>query len=742
MKGSADSGGQGQRVRAASGSRARGRRGGKLPEFIKPQLCRLVDRPPQGEGWGHEIKLDGYRLQLRVANGEATLRTRKGLDWTEKFSNIAQAASALPDAIIDGEAVALDAEGVSSFPALQAALSEGDTSRLVFFVFDLLFEGDEDLRRLPLRERKERLKALLQPLGAKKSSPIRYVDHFETAGDAVLQSACRMSLEGIISKRLDAAYVSGRTDDWTKSKCRGGQEVVIGGWTTTEGAFRSLIVGVHRDGRFTHVGRVGTGFGQQKVKTLLPKLKALETKQSPFEGRDAPRPAANIHWVKPELIAEIEFAGWTGDGNVRQAAFKGLREDKSPSEVTTEIAEPAAEAEEHAASRHRAGNSSAKRAPPASPRSSNRGAAKFAGASQPAPSRGSTAGAVGRAGSTSGAPVVMGVTISNPDKPMWPDAGDGEPVTKLDLARYYEQVGEWLLPHIKGRPCSIVRAPDGIGGQRFFQRHAMQGTSNLLSLVKVSGDHKPYLQIDRVEGLIAVAQTAALELHPWNCQPGEPETPGRLVFDLDPAPDVGFDVVIRAAQELRERLERLGLRTLCKTTGGKGLHVVTPLAGPKKKGERYDWKIAKAFAQAVCAQMEAEEPDRYVTNMAKSARTGRIFLDYLRNDRTATAVAPLSTRAREGATVSMPVHWRSVKTGLDPTQFTLRTAPAFLRKSKPWEDYCDLESSLSDAIRKLTTESGQPISVAKGRGRKGARTPSGTRGRNSTRSRSDARSQA
>src|SRR5688572_6000513 len=386
----------------ASGRRAVGRARGaaNLPAFIQPQLCRLVDRPPEGKGWGHEIKLDGYRLQLRIEGGEATLLTRKGLDWTHKFSSIAKAATALPDSIIDGEAVVLDAQGISSFHALQAALSDGDGSQLVFFVFDLLFEGDEDLRRLPLRGRKERLKALLKPITARKSAVIRFVDHFETAGDAVLQSACRISLEGIISKRLDAPYVSGRTDDWTKSKCRAGQEVVIGGWTTTEGAFRSLIVGVNRDGKFTHVGRVGTGFGQQKVKTLLSKLKALESKDSPFEGKSAPRAAPNIHWVKPKLVAEIEFAGWTGDGNVRQAAFKGLREDKAAGEITTEIAKPAGEAEKHVASRkpERGAKKSDDRAP--------------------------------RATSRTGPAIVMGVTISNSDKPLWPDAGDAEPVTK------------------------------------------------------------------------------------------------------------------------------------------------------------------------------------------------------------------------------------------------------------------------------------------------------------------------
>jgi bifunctional non-homologous end joining protein LigD len=425
--------------------------------------------------------------------------------------------------------------------------------------------------------------------------------------------------------------------------------------------------------------------------------------------------------VKPELVAEIEFAGWTGDGNVRQASFKGLREDKAPSEITTEAAEPAEEAEKHVTTRKRNGRAAASSSTSERPGKSARAQLADDGAFAPR-----SAGANQRIASSSGPSVVMGVTISNPNKAMWPDAGDGKPVNKLDLARYYEAVGEWLLPHIKGRPCSIVRAPDGIGGQRFFQRHAMLGTSNLLSLVKVSGDRKPYLQIDRVEGLIAVAQTAALELHPWNCQPGDPEQPGRLVFDLDPAPDVGFDVVIQAAKELRDRLEKLGLESLCKTTGGKGLHVVTPLAQPRK-GERYDWKTAKAFAQAVCAQMEQDAPDKYVTNMAKSARTGRIFLDYLRNDRTATAVAPLSTRAREGATVSMPVHWKNVKADLDPTQFTLRTAPSLLRKSKPWADYCDLERSLTEAIRKLTATSASSPEARAGKATRKGKRPSGAR---------------
>jgi bifunctional non-homologous end joining protein LigD len=633
----------------SSPSRQASSRGATMPAFIEPQLATLVEHPPSSAGWVHEVKLDGYRLQVRVESGKARLLTRSGLDWTAKFPEVAAAAHPLPDCIIDGEVVALDAHRVPSFADLQAALSEHETAGLTFFAFDLLYLQHTDLRSEPLSERKQQLSELLQKLD---STAIRYLEHFAAGADTVLKSACRMSLEGIVSKRLDDVYTSGRSGRWSKAKCRAGHEVVIGGYTFRDGTLRSLLVGVHRKDRLVYVGRVGTGFGARSLELLWPRLKPLTTRESPFVGPEAPRGGSEVRWAKPTLVAEIEFAGWTQSGMVRQAAFKGLRDDKPAMRVQAERP------------------------------------SKLRRADVPSlPADGDT---------------VLGVRISQPDKSLWPDAGDAQPVTKLELARYYEAVGAWMLPHIEGRPCSLVRAPDGIGGQRFFQRHAMPGQSNLYRMMTVSGDRKPYLAIDRIEALIAAAQSAALELHPWNSVADQPDVPGRLVFDLDPSPELDFDIVIAAALELKTRLEALGLATFCKTTGGKGLHVVTPLLG---KRDRLDWAAAKTFAQAVCVRMAEDHPERYLTTMAKKLRGGRIFLDYLRNDRMATAVAPLSPRARQGATVSMPLPWGQVRAGLKAARFTVRTVPALLKKLKPWEDYADAAASLRTAIERFTRRS-------------------------------------
>jgi bifunctional non-homologous end joining protein LigD len=645
-------------------AKAKGARAKDLPDFIAPQLCRLADRPLSGDAWVHEIKFDGYRVQMRVRRGRAILRTRKGLDWTARFPAIARAAAHLPDCIIDGEVVAIDKRGAPDFAALQAALADGRTDDLIYFAFDLLFAGREDLRELPLSDRKLRLRSILetQPAG---DTQIRYAEHFDRDGDAVLESARQMALEGIVSKRLDAPYRSGRThSSWTKTKCRPSQEVVIGAWTDNAGQFRSLLAGVYRGAHLNYVGRVGTGFPRDVVKRILPRLKSLTTDQRPFSGDNAPRKLSSIHWLKPELVAEIEFAGWTGDGLVRQASFKGLRDDKPAAEVILEV--PGANT----------------------------------GIPEPAAPKSANPTTVSTKSTKVQVPVVMGVPITNSDKAMWPDAGDGAPVTKLELAHYYEAVGPWMIRHLKGRPCSIIRAPDGIGGEHFFQRHAMSGMSKLLSLTTVSGDRQPYLQIDSVEGLAAIAQVAGLELHPWNCQPGRPDVPGRLIFDLDPAPDVGFSAVIEAAREFRDRLEALGLISFCKTTGGKGLHVVTPLAAEKNP---LTWPAAKAFARELCMRIAADSPNRYLVNMAINARAGKIFLDFLRNDRMATAVAPLSPRARAGATVSMPLRWSQVRAGLDPKRYTVRDAPRLIAKSAAWKEYFDAGRPLAPAIEQLTS---------------------------------------
>jgi bifunctional non-homologous end joining protein LigD len=620
-----------------------------VPDFIEPQLAKVVERPPGGAGYAHEIKFDGYRVQVRVQNRKVQIRTRTGLDWTKKFAAVAKAAKALPDGIFDGEICALDDDNLPSFPLLQAALSEGESDGLVFFAFDLLIDGKEDLRALPLTTRKTRLKARLEEADAGET--IRYVEHFETSGAEMWASALKMKLEGIVSKRLDAPYVSGPHGGWTKAKSRPGQEVVLGGWTSERGELRSLLAGVYRDGLLEYVGRIGTGYGEAVAKRVLPLLEKLTTDESPFSGKDAPRKEANVRWLKPELVAEIEFGGWSEDRMIRQAAFKGLRQDKAATEVVDE----------------RPTRTEAPR-PPAKPAGPN---------------------------------AVMGVTLTNANKVLWPEGAQGASVTKMDLARYYEAVGEWLLPHVRGRPCSLLRAPDGITGQQFFQRHAMAGISDLFTLVNVTGDKAPYVQIDRVEALIAVAQIGALELHPWNCAEGDPEVAGRLVFDLDPAPDVSYRAVIEAALEVRDRLEKVGLESFCKTTGGKGLHVVTPLTGGE---DAVPWPAAKNFAHIICAQMASDSPKKYLATMSKKDRVGRIFLDYLRNDRTSTAVAVLSTRARPGATISMPIHWKDVKATLKSEQFDIRTGPVLLGKSKPWADYERSARSLSEAIENVVAQ--------------------------------------
>ena len=601
----------------------------RMPDFVEPELCRVVAAPASGGNWVHEVKFDGYRMQLRVEKRLAVLRTRKKLDWSARFPEIAADSRALPDCLLDGEIVALNKDGVSDFGALQAALSDGKTASLVFFIFDILFLNGRDLRGEPLSARKQILEKLL----ARKTGRLRFVDYFRSHGDAMLNAACRMHLEGVISKKLDAPYRSGRGGSWTKAKCRGGQEVVIGGWWGDDRKLRSLLVGAHRSGKLVYMGRVGTGFNADNSRALLDRLKPLRQARSPFAPNSEIPRARGINWVEPGLVAEVEFGTITSAGLLRQAAFKGLREDK-PARSIVEEPQPAARKVEDTKVTTR--KESAKT-----------------------------------------------IAISHPDKVLWPKAGRDAAVTKADLAAYYAFAADRLLEHIAGRPLSLVRTPDGIDGQHFFQRHLMPGSSTELKPVRVKGEAKPYITIDGAAGLRALAQAGVTEIHPWGSRPGDPETPARIVFDLDPAPDVKFAAVIAAALEMRARLKNLGFEPFVKTTGGKGIHVVIAVKGTPKKP--LTWPMAKSFARAFCVALERDTPGRYTTNMSKKLRSGKIFLDYLRNDRTSTAVAPWSPRARPHAPISMPLPWSALKPGLDPLDFTVHKAKKLLKRADPWK---------------------------------------------------------
>ena len=637
---------------------------------MEPQLTRLVDEPPVGAIWVHEIKFDGYRMQLRVEKGRSTLRTRKALDWTHRFPEIAAEGRRLPDCMIDGEICALDENGLPSFAGLQQALSDGNTGGLVFYVFDLLFLQGVDLRQEPLSTRKEMLADLIASTNG--IPRFRYVEHFATSGATFLKTACKANLEGIISKRLDAPYRSGRSDLWTKEKCRGGQEVVIGGWWGGPAKIRSILIGSFEGDDFVYRGRIGTGFNSENSGPTLRALNKLKRPKSPFTKGVKPPRAKEITWVEPKLVAEVEYATITADGLLRQASFKGLREDKDARAVSLEQPTKVHVAEERSEDEVTETVSTVTKT----------------AATKPAPKK----------HSASSGNVVAGITISNPDKALWPKSSKGPEVSKLDLAGYYEMAAERMLPHIANRPISLVRAPDGINGDKFFQRHVLSGVAHALA-IPVKGEKKPYHGVDSVEGLVALGQAAVLEIHPWGCKPGDPETPERLIFDLDPAPDVSYETVIESAKEMRDVLSAIGFTPFVKTTGGKGIHVVVAIEGTRNKP--LNWDEAKAFSLKVVELMAAAAPDRYLTNMSKKQRGGKIFLDYLRNARSATAVGPWSPRAREGAPIAVPLNWNQLKKGLDPSQFTILTAAPLLKRPDAWKDLAKSGYALEAARKKL-----------------------------------------
>lgn len=600
-----------------------------LTDFVEPALATLKPKAPSGERWVHEIKFDGYRLQARIENGKVRLLTRSGLDWTDRFGDqVAAAFTGLPveTALIDGEIVVQKDNGASDFSALQEDLSVGRSDRFIYYAFDILHLDGHDLRNATLIDRKN----LLQKLILADSPTVRFSEHFEDNGDLVLTHACRLSLEGVVSKERSGKYLSGRNGSWIKSKCSERQEFVIGGYapsSTSDHSIGALALGVYEDGELRHVGRVGTGFSHATADMLFEALSAIERSDSPFRDKLTADARRGLHYVEPKLVAEVEFRAWSADGNLRHASFRGLREDKPASEVRQES--PAAEKG---------------RKPPALPKAA--------------------------------------ITLTHPDRVYWPREG----VTKQGLAEYYAQVWSFMAPYVVDRPLSLLRCPDGIDGkQRFFQKHAWRGINKAIDQIKDPKDKagEPSLRITDFDGLIALVQSAALEIHPWGATTRNWEKPDMITMDLDPGEDVSWAEIIDAALLLKGEIEAKGLAAFVKTSGGKGLHVVVPLKPSA------GWPAVKAFAKALATDAAKKDPDRYLAVATKAKRRGRIFIDYLRNGRGATAVAPYSTRARPGAGVSAPLEWSELSEAIGPDYFTVDNMPARLSalKKDPWDGF-------------------------------------------------------
>jgi len=686
-------------------SAVEGARKGKLPGEPRPMLATLVDEAPAGDGWLHEIKHDGYRLLCRVERRagrapDVRLLTRTGKDWTARFEDVAAAAGELPvrSALLDGEVVALAPDGTSSFARLQQALGKAGGGRLACYLFDLLHLDGVDLRRAPLVERKRLLAELLDAAGADGEGLLRFSDHVAGHGDDFVRQACRHAVEGVVSKRAASTYSEGRSRDWRKVKCGDRQELVVGGFTEPSGSragFGSLLLGVYppADGdvpaaKLVYTGRVGTGFDDATLEDLRERLGELEVRESPFVdprraagGRGAK--ARGVHWVRPELVAEVSFTEWTEDGVLRHPSFRGLREDKAAEDVVREPAEMAGDDDGDAAGGGTAGGRSAE----------ERKEARMAEKVSREAARAESGGERSKRGGEGRPTEVAGVRLTSPDRVVYPDQG----VTKRDLALYYESVADRILPHLEGRPLSLVRCPKGREGQCFYQKHVDEHFPDAVVRTEVPERDGPeiYGMVDSVAGLVAMVQMGVLELHTWGARRDRIERPDRLVFDLDPDEGLAWTRVAEAAVEVRDRLAALGLESFAKTTGGKGLHVVVPIE------RRIGWDDLKDFARGVAESMVRDAPGRYTDNMSKAKRKGKVFIDYLRNGRGATFIAAYSTRARRGATVSAPVRWDELGR-VRPDGYDVRSLPRRLasQKADPWEGFDAIRQSVTAKMRK------------------------------------------
>jgi bifunctional non-homologous end joining protein LigD len=646
---------KGKRKRSLGPSAAElpGARPGKLPKKPQAALATLVKEPPAGDDWLHEIKLDGYRILAGIEGGGARLVSRNGNDWTQRFAAVADAVRSIAaaSALLDGEVAVLDERGVTSFHALQTAASI-PASKLRYFVFDLLHLDGHDLTGVPLVERKEALRALLAA-----SAPldvVQFSDHVAGHGAEFFETACASGVEGIVSKRAASRYSASRTKDWLKVKCTQRQEFVVVGFTDPQGArtgFGALVLAVHDDGELRYTGKVGTGFTDEDLRALRTRMAKLERKNPPIA--DPPRGAEGrgIHWLEPRLVAEVAFTEWTPDGKIRHPSFQGLRADKKPADVVREL--PSALLKTNASDR----------------KTPNKAAA-------------------GRAAS----PVVAGVRLTHPERVLWPE----EELTKRELAEHWVAVAERALPDIARRPLTLLRCPDGREGQCFFQKQSHVSIPDVVPRfdLVVDGEDVTYMMVDGDAALVGLAQASVLEVHVWGSRVDRLDNPDRMIFDIDPGPDVVWPRVALAAVALRDLLADAGLESWLKSTGGKGLHVVVPIE------RRSGWEEVKAFSRAVAERLAAERPDEYTSKLPKKYREGRLYIDYLRNDRNATAIAPYSTRARPGAPVAVPLAWEELVDHAETPIWTVRTVAERLAEPDPWAEIGKARQAITRAARR------------------------------------------
>jgi bifunctional non-homologous end joining protein LigD len=641
-----------------------------LPDFVPPSLATLLREAPQGDAWLHEIKFDGYRIEARLDHGKVRLLTRNRQDWTHRFMPITEAVAALGarTALLDGELVVEDEKGISSFSLLQTDLKDDRDDRFAYYVFDLLHLNGRDLTGEPLIVRKSALERLLKPLG--KNGRIRYAEHFAEDGPRMLRHACDMQLEGIVSKRRDASYRSGRSENFIKTKCHNAQEFVVAGYslsTAEPNAVGALTVAAHEDGELRYAGRVGTGFTRKTARDLWQRLKALKIGRPSISlPKDERR--KDVVWVRPELVVETEFRGVTHGNLLRQASYKGLREDKPAREVVRETPPlaPAAMAQRQAV------------------RKSARLAVKSAAAATASSAKSSPPAKAATARPRKSAGNVANIQLTHPDRVYWVDVG----VTKEDLAEYYVSVWDWIAPHIVGRPLALVRCPGGTKGECFFQKHIADNVKDSPLRHLVDAKEHDVIAVEKLDDVIALVQSGALEIHARGSRVDALELCDRIVFDLDPGEGVTWAQIVAAAREIRDRLTELKLQSVCKLSGGKGIHVMLPIDGA-------DWEATKTFTQTIVLAMAADSPERYVAKMTKSLRKDKIFIDYFRNSREATSVAAYSTRARPGAAVSAPLSWEQLGRSTSGDAFTLLNLKKHFRQD-PWGDLGKIRQKLPE----------------------------------------------